>query len=86
MQLRCGEKRVNERQREYPISNQASLFELRRTGYSISKKGQGLPLRQTASATSPKQGRSTFILTLYQELQYTLITKKNRTKREHPTH
>jgi hypothetical protein len=26
-----------------------------------------LPLRQTASATSPKQGRSTLVLTFYQE-------------------
>ena len=28
----------------------------------------GLPLRQTASATSPKQGRSTLDLTLFQDL------------------
>jgi len=28
----------------------------------------GLPLRQAAPATSPKQGRSTLVLTLYQKL------------------
>jgi hypothetical protein len=42
---------VGRRRNEYPITN---------TQYPMMNKG--LPLRQTASATSPKQGRSTLLL------------------------